>query len=79
MAPHRYRVRRVTTRREKFQKEPVFGCGSKTAVNEEERGFGWVVVGWCGVEEFEVSPRTADMSAGDGRGQLDVESKVFPG
>jgi hypothetical protein len=78
MATDGDRVRWVATGGEILQEEPVFGCGSKTAVNEEERGFGCVMVGWCGTEELEVSPRCFDMSARYGRVEFDVESKVFP-
>jgi hypothetical protein len=48
-------------------------------VDKKERGFGRVVVGWCGIEELEVSPGSADMSARDGRVEFDVESEIVSG
>lgn len=67
MAPYRDRVRWVTTRGEILQEEPVFGRGSKAAVNEEDGRFGSVMMGWCGTEELKVSPRSIDISARYGR------------
>ena len=79
MTPDRDRIRWIPTRGEILQEEPVFGCGSKTAVDEEERRFGCVVVSGCGAEELEVSPGGGDMSASDGRVELDVKPKVLTG
>jgi len=79
MTPYRNRVRWVPTRGEILQEEPVFGCGSKTTVDEEERGFGCVVIDRCGIEELEVSPGSGDMGARDRRVELDVKPKVFAG
>jgi hypothetical protein len=67
VAPDRDRVRWVATRGEILQEESIFGCGSKTAVNEEEGRFGCVMVGWCGTEKLEVSSRSIDMGARDRR------------
>lgn len=67
MAPYGDRVRWVTTRGEILQKESIFGCGSKTAVNEEEGRFGCVIAGWCSTEKLEVSSRGVDMGARDRR------------
>jgi hypothetical protein len=79
MTPHRDRVGWVTTRGEILQEKPVFGCGSKTTMDEKERRFGCVVVGRCGTEELEVSSGSRDMSTRNGRMKSDVKPKVSPG
>lgn len=79
MTSHRDRVGWVTTRGEILQEEPVFGCGSKTTMDEKERRFRCVMVDRCGTEELEVSSGSGDISARDGRMESDVKPKVFPG
>ena len=48
-------------------------------MNEEERGFGCVLVDGCGTEELEVSPRSGDMSTRNGMVEFNGKPKVSPG
>ena len=62
MSPHRDCVRWIPSRGKILQEEAVLSRGSEPPMDEEERRFGYVIIGGYGTEELEVSSRGSDMS-----------------